>query len=174
MAAPRKKRLQRRRRRTQKKINRLPKGTRRRKRYKFKLKGILESIREWNEVLLRRKRQRRHIGTGSWGGSRSVARIGEKVIKRRGYTITSRKRWATFGNPSSDHWRGNPNAYALDAATANNRGLALEIAKAYGRDSVQDYQTFVYEAPNGRRFAVQIIYSTHGTGPHLHLGVHRI
>jgi hypothetical protein len=88
-------------------------------------------------------------------------------------SITSRKRWETFGNPSSDHYMRNLFADAVDFATVENHGLKNEIARRLGGPhQVDDYENFFIHR-KGKRFRVQIIAGTHGTGPHLHVGVSR-
>lgn len=98
------------------------------------------------------------------------------MVRRHGIPRTSAKRWATYGNPGSDHWRGNLTAYAEDYGTANNHELADKIGRKLGivkkGEHVQDYRAY-YIRRGGKRFRVQIIAATHGTGPHLHVGVRR-
>lgn len=110
-----------------------------------------------------------------WGGGRAlVAELVRPVVARKGIAITSQKRWETYGNPGSDHYKGNRTAYAEDYATASNYALAQEIRTALEPGAIHvDYQTFIVEF-RGHRFAVQIIAGTHGTGPHLHVGVHLV
>lgn len=117
------------------------------------------------------------IGEGAWGGSKSIVeREIVPVLVAAGVPITSRKRWATYGNPSSDHYRGNRTAYAVDGGTVNNRELAVKVAKRLGIEnasSLIEYRAY-YIKRAGRTFRVQFIWSTHGTGPHLHIGVRRV
>lgn len=122
----------------------------------------------------RRSRKRRYgSGRGLWGGSKSIVKHEViPVLKRHGIPITSKKRWATYGNPSSDHWRGNLTAYAVDGGTANNHALADKIGKRLGVGDVTDYESYII-VRGGRKFRVQIIAGTHGTGPHIHIGVRR-
>lgn len=87
--------------------------------------------------------------------------------------ITSRKRWELFGNPSSDHYRGNVTADAVDFALVEAHELADKISRRLGGpQNIQDYEHF-YITHNKRRFRIQIIAAQHGTGPHLHVGVKR-
>lgn len=112
-------------------------------------------------------------GPPFWGGSARILRKEVRpVVRKHGIAKTSSKRWATYGNPSSDHYRGNLTAFADDYATANNHALADEIGRELGIGNVGDYENN-YITRRGRRYRVQIIAGTHGTGPHLHVGVRR-
>lgn len=124
------------------------------------------------------KPTRPRSGTGAWGGSKSIVQNEVMPIaKKRGITPTSAKRWETFGNPSSDHYMLNTTAFAKDFATTNNYTFAKAIfSKLTGRPGSEwggDY-SFFYISRAGRSFRVQIIAGTHGTGPHLHIGVRRV
>ena len=119
----------------------------------------------------RRKALRTPKWSWLWGGSRGVVNEVISVVNGR-VPITSRKRWATFGNPGSDHHMSQRSADAVDFATANNYALAREIARKLGGSWSGDYDSF-YITRKGRRYRVQIIAGTHGTGPHLHVGVRR-
>lgn len=123
-------------------------------------------------------RHPRASGRGAWGGSKSVIeREVVPVLERQGVPITSRKRWATYGNPGSDHHRSQLLAYAVDGGVANAHGLADKIGRRLGiigkGEHVEDYREYRIKR-GGRVFRVQIIAGTHGTGPHLHVGVRRI
>jgi hypothetical protein len=113
-------------------------------------------------------------GPPSWGGGKKIMR--EKVwpiVRAHGIQTTSGKRSETFGNPSSDHFIGNVYAFAKDYATANNQALAQKIrSKLTPGRTHHDYENF-YFTYRGRRYRGQIIASTHGTGPHLHVGIKR-
>lgn len=119
-------------------------------------------------------RRRPKPGEGPWGGSKSI--VEQEIIpiaKRHGIAVTSKKRWETYGNPGSDHYRGNATAYAADFATANNYALAAEIGRKLGfpyQNASDDYKSY-YIRRAGRNYRVQLIAGTHGTGPHLHAGV---
>jgi hypothetical protein len=107
-----------------------------------------------------------------WGGCRGVTDKAIAIVGGR-YTVSSRKRWQTFGNPSSAHFMGNRRKDAVDWRTANNQRLMDEVANGIGGPSnVRDYQFFNVRH-NGMEFQCQMIAVTHGTGPHLHLGVER-
>lgn len=116
-------------------------------------------------------------GTGSWAGTKSIV-VNEvlPVGRKWGIPTTSKKRWETFGNPSSDHYRGNKDAYAVDFATDSNFAFGVAIGKALGIPYLgvgSDYQAFYIERA-GNTFRVQLICGTHGTGPHCHCGIRRV
>jgi hypothetical protein len=133
-------------------------------------------VTKWTKALsyLRKVQARRRSARAgrAWGGSRAVTneiiRHMEKI--RPGVVVTSRKRWETFGNPSSDHYMGNKTADAVDFALANDYGAARQLAARMGGSWGQDYGSF-HVKRNGKWFRVQLIAGTHGTGPHLHAGV---
>lgn len=106
-----------------------------------------------------------------WGGGRAlVAEVVRPIAAQRGRRLTSQKRWETYGNPGSDHYKGNRTAYAEDYAAVNDFTLAQEIRSALDPGGIHvDYATFVVTF-HGHRFACQIIAGTHGTGPHCHFG----
>lgn len=118
-----------------------------------------------------------------WRGTRPI--VENEVIpamRKKGATITSRKRWTSFGNWLSDHWRGNRDAYAADGwkgSQKQHEGLGIAAGKALKvpyRGIQDDYKSFYIKRKWGgkmRRFRVQIIARTHGTGPHCHVGVKR-
>ena len=160
-----------------------------------KLKPRVEARRQRRAKLLDRKRglvrrleeiresQQTDLGEGPWGGAMSVAeRIIAPVYARHGIPVTSRKRPASdplsISNPSSDHNEANTTAYALDAGTANNFTLAKEVVAELTAAADQviegtwaaDYDSISLRfGPTTMR--VQIIAGTHGTGPHLHVGL---
>jgi hypothetical protein len=111
-------------------------------------------------------------GTGAWGGSMSIVEQEVVPIMTKYGPITSRKRTETFGNPSSDHYVGNTTAYAADCGIAERHDVLDEIGRALGIGPMTDYASY-YITRSGNRFRVQGIAGTHGTGPHLHLGVRR-
>ena len=165
------------------KLSRRQRGARRQKRklkktgkrgHRKQLRLHRRAAKKLQEMIAKVKRQKPASGTGSWGGSKSIA-INEvlPVAKRWKIPDTSRKRWATYGNPGSDHYRGNKNAFAIDFATASNYAFGAAIGKALGvpyGGASDDYRNFTIERA-GRRFNVQIICGTHGTGPHTHVGI---
>lgn len=111
-------------------------------------------------------------GTGTWGGSRSI--IDQEVIpfvqSRTGAPVTSTKRsWGSWG---SDHNVVQVLAYAADFGVGEAHGLADDLGRHLGIGPIVDYASY-YIFRSGRRFRVQIIAGTHGTGPHLHVGIRR-
>ena len=110
-------------------------------------------------------------GRGPYEGTQSI--IENEVLpyhRKHGIQTTSLKREETYGNPASDHFEGNLDAYAADGGVANAYWLSQEIARGMGiRGTVYDYRAY-YIPRNGRRYRVQLIASTHGTGPHHHTG----
>ena len=129
------------------------------------------------ERLIRRVLKRKPAsGTGSWGGSKSII-VNEVLPVGAKWSIatTSKKRWETYGNPDSDHYRGNKDAFAVDFATDSNYAFAADIGDALGiayDGPGDDYRSFYIERA-GHNFRVQLIAGTHGTGPHTHIGVKR-
>ena len=125
----------------------------------------------------RRHSESHHVftsGSPHWGGADDILeREVEPVARRHGLEPNSAKRTETYGNPSSDHYVGNTTASARDFPTANNYALRNEIMRALGVEAViSDYGSY-YIYRDGYRFRVQPIAGTHGTGPHLHIGVAR-
>lgn len=100
-------------------------------------------------------------------------------ISRRAWRkriVTSRKRWATYGNPGSDHHKSQRTADAVDFAFANAFGLRDKVLRELDYDGpVSDYANItVYHRgflKRRRAFRLQPIAGTHGIGPHLHMGV---
>lgn len=111
----------------------------------------------------------------AWGGCRGVTNEVIRFVAQDspGIPVTSRKRVALFGNPGSDHHVSQLRADAVDFGTANNYGLGVRIAHHLGGSWSRDYESFEIRY-DGRRYRVQIIAGTHGTGPHLHVGVRRV
>lgn len=184
MAQSKKDRLQDRKRAYERRIKRHPEGSKKRKRAKAYLKGIIERLKSLNQKLRRRRkrerREKRQLGRGAWEGTQSFFDLVlDDVAREWGIAGGSEKRWATYGNPGSDHYMGVTNAYAKDYRTGSNRAFAQALkdalCKAVGQESspVVDYGSFYIRA-SGRVFRVQIIYSTHGTGPHNHTGIKRV
>lgn len=110
-----------------------------------------------------------------WGGGKRIIRDEVwPIVKAAGITPTSGKRRETFGNPSSDHFFLNIWAFAKDFATANNQTLAQRIRSALTPgETHHDFEEFFFER-FGHTYRGQIIAATHGTGPHLHIGIKRI
>lgn len=113
-------------------------------------------------------------GPPAWGGGKQIIR--EEVwpiVQAAGITPTSGKRRETFGNPGSDHFIGNAYAFAKDYATGSNFRLAQKIRTKLDGGLHVDYQSFNI-VRRGHTYRVQIIAGTHGTGPHLHVGIRRV
>lgn len=116
-------------------------------------------------------------GTGAWGGSKSIVQNEIMPIAREwGIYPTSGKRRETFGNPGSDHFIGNRTAFAKDFATSENGAFGAAIGRALGigYSGLEDDYKGYYIERSGKKFRVQIICGTHGTGPHTHVGIRRV
>lgn len=133
-----------------------------------KLRAVIQRL-----VRLRKRKDTPQVGEGAWGGSQSVIEEIVFPVVPDSIPLTSTKRTETYGNPTSDHHVSQTTAYAADFGTANNYGLADEIGKALGIGPVDDYALY-YRSFGGHTFRIQIIAGTHGTGPHLHVGVRRV
>lgn len=123
-------------------------------------------------------RKQRYL-TGPYAGCEAVLKFEVEpcVANNRGTgLVTSGKRWETYGNPGSDHYAGNKTASARDFALNNDQSMArLLYAALTGNKPASwpgDYADF-YISRHGATFRIQIIAATHGTGPHLHVGVKR-
>lgn len=122
-------------------------------------------------------------GWPSWGGGKRIMRKEVwPIVEPTGIRPTSGKRRETFGNPSSDHYWLNVYSFAKDFATANNQALAQKIRSKLDPGGTHlDYENFFFVRTFKRRFRRpkrytfrgQIIAGTHGTGPHLHVGIKR-
>jgi hypothetical protein len=133
---------------------------------------------DWRRGGKRRKARRKALRSPKWSwlwsGSRGVTNEVIFIVNGR-VPITSRKRTETFGNPGSDHHVSQVTADAVDFGTVENHALKNEIARKLtngSRDSVNDFEHF-FITRKGRRYRIQMIAATHGTGPHLHVGVRR-
>lgn len=116
----------------------------------------------------------RASGKGAWAGTESIAREVEALVTRaRGNVTGSQKRWETYGNPNSDHHMSQKNAYAIDFYLANDYAMARQIARHFNATWSGDYGEFIV-IRGGRSFRIQIIAGTHGTGPHLHVGIRAV
>lgn len=140
-----------------------------------KLGKAIDRIEEARE---RRREKRRVSSDNKWAGCRAVTNKAIRIVDGRA-PVTSRKRWELFGNPDSAHYRGNKTKDGVDFGTAENYSLAREIARELGGEWSGDYDSFTITFKSrfwrrARRFTVQIIAGTHGTGPHLHVGVERV
>lgn len=131
----------------------------------------------------RLNRQRRRLRRDRWKFRGSTAIIKYEVIPilaAAGVPVTSRKRWATFGNPSSDHWKGNRDADAVDGATHNdNNQLGSEIVSALKDRRTRmsgsaEFEITRKHTGSEETYRVQVITQQHGTGPHIHIGVKRV
>jgi hypothetical protein len=132
------------------------------------LRGARRKLEQAKQALARARRD-----SGLWGGSRAVTNEVIDIVNGRA-SISSRKRTATFGNPGSDHHVSQLLADAVDFRIAEAHWLKNEISRRLGGPSVlPDFGSFTIRR-NGRTFRVQIIAGTHGTGPHLHVGVRRV
>lgn len=114
-------------------------------------------------------------GSPHWGGAEDIIRNEVVPVARAaGVGSTSGKRTATYGNPGSDHHVSQTLASARDFGTANNYALRNRIMRRLGVTSaIRDYGSY-YIKRGGHTFRVQPIAGTHGTGPHLHIGIRRI
>jgi hypothetical protein len=139
-------------------------------------KAAVRAIRALNK-------QRKKLRKDRWKFKGATAIIKYEVVPilhAAGVPVTSRKRWATFGNPSSDHWLGNRDADAVDGATfAENNALGSEIVSALKdrKTSMTAFAEFeIVRAHTGspETYRVQVITEEHGTGPHIHIGVKRV
>lgn len=113
-------------------------------------------------------------GTPHWGGSATIFEqlIKPYVARKYGFQITSEKRV----QEGSDHGTSSVNAYAVDYGTAENYAFGKDIARLLGvpyAGRQDDYKKYPFTA-GGKRFRVQIICQTHGTGPHAHIGISRL
>lgn len=115
---------------------------------------------------------------GDWDRTQHLARYAVRVAKRRGHSISSRKRTSTFGNPGSDHYVGNKNAYAVDIPATGSAGkkLAKRIAKKYGikGDVTGTYDRRIVKDNKGRKFSIQILWAVEGHYDHVHVGLQRV
>jgi hypothetical protein len=124
-----------------------------------------------------RTRLRTAASDRMYGGTRAVTNEVIRIVDGRA-PVTSRKRAAwdplSRANPSSDHNAANLDADAVDFGIANAYSLAYEIAAELGAPGQWsgDYDEFTVRH-NGQTYRVQMIAGTHGTGPHLHVGVRR-
>lgn len=148
--------------------------TRRRRRVKIRtrqLKGARRKLEQAKQTLARARAAKQEAAL--WGGSRAVTNEVIRIVDGRA-RVTSRKRTETFGNPGSDHHVSQTLADAVDFGIAEAHSLKNEISRRLGGPTVlPDFGSFNVTR-NGRTFRVQIIAATHGTGPHLHVGVRRV
>jgi hypothetical protein len=109
-------------------------------------------------------------GSPCWGGCRGITDEIISIVSGRAY-VTSRKRTETFGNPDSDHHVSQVWADAVDFGIVNAYALRDEVMRRLGvTGPISDYGHY-YIYRDGKRYRIQPIAGTHGTGPHLHFGV---
>lgn len=131
-------------------------------------------------VLKRRRRRLRKDRFKNKGATAIVKYEIIPVLHAAGVPVTSRKRWLTFGNPSSDHFMGNRDADAVDGGTHNNNDeLGSEVVTALKnrRSTMSGFIEFTIERSHTgskETYRVQVITAPHGTGPHIHNGVKRV
>lgn len=145
------------------------KGSIRRKTAKEKLRAL--------------KKRRRRLRRDRWKMKGSTAIIKYEVIpayEAAGVSVTSRKRWGLFGNPSSDHYFGNRDADAADGGTFNdNDELGSEVATVLKNEpaTVNGFAEFTItrsHTGSAETYRIQVITEQHGTGPHIHTGCKRV
>lgn len=134
--------------------------------------GLLERIKRKRRERAERGRVVVQAGAPHWGGADDILRNEvEPVAAKDGLAPNSAKRTESYGNPDSDHHTSQSTASARDFPTAENYGLRDRIARALGiSGTISDYTAYYIERA-GRTFRVQLIAGTHGTGPHLHVGI---
>jgi hypothetical protein len=175
-------------RRIRERIEKSDPGTKRRLELKDKQEATKEALERAEKIKLRlvkalkeRREDAKKIiestapGAPHWAGCRFIMdEIVVPELVEDHVVITRRKSPASHPlsqqNPGSDHNEANVRADAVDGAIANAHTLADEIGGELGVGDVVDFvsETFVVE---GHRFRVQIIAGTHGTGPHIHIGL---
>jgi hypothetical protein len=147
---------------------------RRRRRVKIRtkqLRGARRKLEQAEQRLARVREAKREASL--WGGSRQVTNEIIRIVNGRAQ-VTSRKRTETFGNPGSDHHVSQTTADAVDFAIAEAHWLKNEISRRLGGPGdLPDYASFNVRR-GVRTYRVQLIAGTHGTGPHLHVGVRRV
>ena len=133
--------------------------------------GTKDLARGADRRIRRRKAVRAKSWNWAWGGCRGLTDEIVGIVGNRA-VITSRKRsWGTWG---SDHNVAQVRADAVDFGIANAHWLKHEISRKLGGPAyLGDYGSFLV-VRRKKRFRVQMIAGTHGTGPHLHVGVRRV
>jgi LysM repeat protein len=121
-----------------------------------------------------------HAGKG-WGGSEGVADASKEIAAQLGIPVTSQKRDLAAtrrvgSSTGSDHFTGNPNAFAVDFGVSGARGdqLARQIAQRYGIPE-SNIGTFNRHTINvdGQRYSLQLLWKVQGHFDHVHLGIRR-
>lgn len=154
----------------QKAIDAAPKGSPARKHAKRRIR-----------VLKKRRRELRKDRFKMKGSTAIIKYEVIPVLHAAGVPVTSRKRWATFGNPSSDHWLGNRDADAADGGTfSNNNELgnqvvnALRNTKGSRMSGFAEFEITRSHTGSEETYRIQVITEPHGTGPHIHNGCKRV
>lgn len=154
----------------QKAIDAAPKGSPERKHAKRRIR-----------VLKKRRRALRKDRFKMKGSTAIIKYEVIPVLHANGIPVTSRKRWATFGNPSSDHFMGNRDADAVDGGTfSNNNAVGNQIVNALRNTKGSRMSGFVEfeiersHTGSAETYRIQVITEPHGTGPHLHTGCKRV
>lgn len=130
---------------------------------------------------IKKIRKRARAWNPAWGGSRGAAEWILQKVSQKGSVppISSRKRAAnhylSLSNPGSDHNERNTTAYAIDFATYDGAGFALRLADSIGWNNYRtgNYESYYWNAPDGNRYRVQILWGVEGHWNHVHLGVRR-
>lgn len=151
-------------------------------------KKLARLVRFWRDRVDRLKarldRRRHHhrldlnlsLGAPHWGGCEDIIKWKvEPLFAKAGVPVTSGKRpYVPSGSSTnSDHYTGVLNASARDGGTVDNYALRNAVCRALGVEAViYDYGLYTFYV-NGVAFRVQPIAGTHGTGPHLHIGIRR-
>lgn len=134
-------------------------------------------------AIRRLRKQRRKLVADRFKYKGATAIIKYEVIPilhAAGVPVTSRKRWETFGNPSSDHWKGNKDADAVDGGTFvenDELGSAIVTALKQRKSTMTAFAEFTIDRSHtgsAETYRVQVITEEHGTGPHIHIGVKRV
>jgi hypothetical protein len=114
----------------------------------------------------------------AWGGTRSIfEQFVTPFMGRRGLDPGSQKRpYDTVpGKGESDHYKGNPTAYAVDYPTASGADDAQALARAMGHPSWRPNSTDTFTVRvDGEQFRVQILWGAGiDHGDHVHVGIRR-
>lgn len=146
-----------------------PRGSKERKHAKRRIRAL--------------KKRRRELRKDRFKNKGSTAIVKYEIIPvlhALGIPVTSRKRWATFGNPSSDHWMGNRDADAVDGGTFSDNdeaGSAVVTALKNRKSTMNGFVEFTItrsHTGSEEEYRIQVITEPHGTGPHIHNGVKRV
>jgi hypothetical protein len=153
----------------EKAIDAAPKGSPARKHAKRRIRALKKRRKELRKFCFKNK-----------GATAIVVFEIIPVLHAAGVPVTSRKRWATFGNPGSDHYLGNKDADAADGGThSNNDELGGEVVTALKnrKTTMSGFTEFTItrsHTGSEETYRVQVITEQHGTGPHIHNGVKRV